>query len=310
MPTPLNRQFECLLALRRLGNFEDTARACRLSVPDLIGLLREAENTYGRPLVKMTSEFDGFTPMGEVVLTCARRLSIGPEPDSAPAPRVEPAEAGAATEDESSDARLAALLRRRSVSPKRLGAPGPNATQIEQMLQAALCAPDHGSLRPWRVIEFRSEARPALADLFEQEKLRRDPLASAADLRLSREHATRAPALLGVVVSPKQRSKVPMREQWLAAGAALGNLLNAAHQLGFGAIVLSGERCYDGALLSQLGVQPDEFLAGFVSIGTVMQAPPARKPTLPGAVWSCWSAELRAPHDASAPSTIDPRDGA
>jgi len=44
-----------------------------------------------------------------------------------------------------------------------------------------------------------------------------------------------------------------MREQWLAAGAAPGNLLNAAHQLGFGAIVLSSERCFDPALHSALG---------------------------------------------------------
>jgi len=82
---------------------------------------------------------------------------------------------------------------------------------------------------------------------------------------------------------------VPAREQWLAAGAALGNLLNAAHQLGFGAIVLSGERCFDPVLATELGVRPEEFLAGFVSIGSVAEAPPARDHALPGEVWSAWT---------------------
>lgn len=193
---------------------------------------------------------------------------------------------------------LAGLLRRRSVSPKRLSPPGPSGPDLELIVQAGLCAPDHGGLHPWRVVEFRTDTRDALGDLFEQEKLRRDPMASATDLRRAREHASRAPVLLGFVVSPKQRSKIPLREQWLAAGAALCNLLNAAHQLGYGAIVLSGERCHDAPLLAQLGVQADEALAGFISIGTTTQAPPERRTVLPGAVWSCWTPRLPCSEEA------------
>lgn len=81
---------------------------------------------------------------------------------------------------------------------------------------------------------------------------------------------------------------MPLREQCLAAGAALGNLLNAAHQLGYGAIVLSGERCYDDVLARQLGVQPREFLAGFVSLGRVVEVPPPRRNAVPGQYWTCW----------------------
>lgn len=183
---------------------------------------------------------------------------------------------------------LAPLLERRSVSPKRLHEPGPNAEQIDFMLLAALRAPDHGGLHPWRVVEFRPQQRAALAEKFEQEKRRRDPLASDKDLRLAREHATRAPVLLAFVVSPRIRNKVPVREQWLAAGAALCNLLNAAHQLGFGAIMLSGDRCFDAVLSAQLGVKPDEFLAGFISVGSVAEAPPPKAHVLAGEVWSCW----------------------
>jgi nitroreductase len=151
---------------------------------------------------------------------------------------------------------IAPLLDRRSVSPKRLEAPGADSQEIDLMIEAALRAPDHGGLHPWRVLVFPADSRARLADLFEQEKLRRDPLASSEDLRRAREHATRSPTLLAFIISPKLRMRVPEREQWLAAGSALGNLLNAAHQLGFGAIMLSGERCFDVLLCSELGSSP------------------------------------------------------
>lgn len=184
---------------------------------------------------------------------------------------------------------LPMLLGRRSVSPRRLSAPGPEAEHLDLMLQAALSAPDHGRLYPWRVIEFRADARQGLADLFEGEKKRRDPMASADDLRRARAHATEPPGLLAFVVSLRQRKQVPLREQWLAAGAALGNLLNAAHELGYGAIVLSGDRCFDPEVAAELGLGAGETLAGFVSIGTIAAPPPDTSRPLSQTVWSCWS---------------------
>ncbi|MDM0070023.1 nitroreductase [Variovorax sp. J31P207] len=183
---------------------------------------------------------------------------------------------------------LPLLLERRSVAPRRLGAPAPAADQIDLMVQAALAAPDHGRLRPWRVIEFGADCRAALADLFEREKRRRDPLASAADLRKAREHALQPPCLLGFVVCARPRKRVPEREQLLAAGAALGNLLNAAQALGFGAIVLSGDRCFDPQVAAELRLADGEFLAGFVSIGSVLQTPPEATRPLAQDAWSCW----------------------
>lgn len=183
---------------------------------------------------------------------------------------------------------LTALLGRRSVSPRRLALPGPCPEELDLMLQAALRAPDHGSLRPWRVIEFPWDQRAALADLFEQEKVRRDALASDEVRERAREHALRPPALLGFIAAPVRNTTTPTREQWLGAGAALGNLLNAAHALGYGAIVLSGERCFDEVLLQRLGVQPHEALCGFVSIGSIRNAPPPFDPKSTDSVRSFW----------------------
>lgn len=198
---------------------------------------------------------------------------------------------------------LPMLLARRSVSPRRLTGPAPTPEALDLMLQAALAAPDHGRLHPWRVIEFRTdEAREALADLFEREKRGRDPLAAAGDLRRAREHAIRPPCLLAFVVSLRQRKRVPLREQWLAAGAALGNLLNAAHAQGYGAIVLSGDRCFDPGICADLGLGPHEFLAGFVSIGTVAEPAPAVDRPLSQTVWSCWSSPVQGTRATARPA--------
>ena len=186
------------------------------------------------------------------------------------------------------NAAVAGLLGRRSVSPKRLCAPAPTREMLDAMIDAASRAPDHGGLHPWRVIEFPADVREALADLFEAEKKWRDPVATADDLARAREHATHAPAVLAFVVRPERHPLVPWHEQWLSAGAALGNLLTAAHLLGLGAIMLSGERCQDAALRAALGVGADEVLAGFISIGTIAKAPPRARQVDRDLVSSCW----------------------
>ncbi|CAN5386865.1 nitroreductase [soil metagenome] len=183
---------------------------------------------------------------------------------------------------------LRAMQARRSVSPKRLAAPGPTAAQLELVMQAALRAPDHGGLTPWRAIQIPDDRRAELAQIFAEEKQRRDPLASAEDLQRAREHALNAPTLIAFVVSPRAGVTVPVQDQWLAAGAALGNMLNALDALGFGAIMLSGDRCSDAPLLESLGLQQGERLAGFISAGTISKSPPLAIAKSIDRVWSQW----------------------
>jgi nitroreductase len=187
------------------------------------------------------------------------------------------------------DTTLATLLTRRSVSPRRLTGPAPSREAPNSILGAALRAPDHGGLVPWRVIEFPAETREDLAAVFAAEKLRRDPLASEEDVRRAREHATHAPTVLAFIVRPQRHPLVPALEQWLSAGAALGNILAAAHLLGFGAIMLSGERCQDQAVRQALGVAREEMLAGFISIGTIANSPPPAVRPPCERVWSSWA---------------------
>ena len=94
---------------------------------------------------------------------------------------------------------LALIGSRHSVSPKRLRSPGPDAAQLQQVIEAAACAPDHRGLRPWRLIRIADHQRDALADLFEaclhDRSDGRAPLPTHDDVAKSRDKAHRAPTL-------------------------------------------------------------------------------------------------------------------
>lgn len=166
------------------------------------------------------------------------------------------------------------LLNRRSVAVKRLGPPGPSAEEQYAILSAALSAPDHNALRPWRLVLCRPDSRAHLADLFATAKLALNPQASALELEREREKAERPPLLLALIAAPKgDFERVPEAEQIASAGAALQSILIAAQALGYGAIILSGSRCAAAAVKAALGVAAGEYLLGFVSIGSIVDTP-------------------------------------
>ena len=61
---------------------------------------------------------------------------------------------------------LDALLNR--VSVPRLVEPAPDAAQRELLFRAAMRAPDHALLRPWRFLTVEGAAREQLGELFAQ----------------------------------------------------------------------------------------------------------------------------------------------
>ncbi|WP_374311791.1 nitroreductase [Dongia sp.] len=169
---------------------------------------------------------------------------------------------------------MEALLARHSVAVKRLGAPGPSAAELLSIYEAATTAPDHGALRPWRLIEIGNEARPQLAQLFIDGKRRSQSELSAAEIEREREKAVRPPVLLAFVARPiANHPTVPAVEQLASAGAAMQLVLVAAHFLGYGAIILSGARCADRNVMASLQIGEDEIFLGFISIGSIVDEP-------------------------------------
>ena len=167
------------------------------------------------------------------------------------------------------------LLTRRSRPAKTLRAPVPDRAALEPILTAALRAPDHGKLEPWRLIVLRSAALQRLADLAVVRSI-------ALGQDVDRQEKTRrqfadADLAVAVVACPVASEKVPEVEQILSAGAVCLGLLNAALASGWGANWLTGAMATDRTFLTQgLGLQALEFVAGFIHIGSETIAPPER----------------------------------
>lgn len=191
---------------------------------------------------------------------------------------------------------LSAIHRRRSVSPRRLVAPAPGADDIARLAEAALAAPDHGLLQPWRLLWPAPER---LADLFEQVLISRHPEAPAERRQREREKATNAPLQLILVARiDAAHPAIPVHEQWIAVGAALQNILLAAEALGYGAKILSGERAADPAVRAGLGLEEKEVVVGYIALGTVAAAPePRPRPDLRNGLsrWPRLAGDQRAP---------------
>jgi len=174
------------------------------------------------------------------------------------------------------------LAERRSVAVRRMGGPGPSEAEMTQILAAALAAPDHGVLRPWKVMRCTRRGQARLAELFIAAKLRQKPDANEAELTRERDKAEKPPVLLAMLATPKPaKGEITEAEQLASAGAAMQSILLAAFGLGYGAIILSGSRCHDPAVRQAFGLDATDHLLGFISIGSIVDKPiPAPRPSL------------------------------
>jgi nitroreductase len=173
---------------------------------------------------------------------------------------------------------------RQTILPKRLGAPGPDAQQLRQILGAAGSAPDHGELVPWRFVIVSPEARSRLADVFEQSLFDRDADATAAQLAQAREKAHRAPLLMLAVArfAEQELDDVPDHERLVSAGCAIQNMLLIATALGFGSALTSGKAMQSPGLRALFSLQPHERALCFISIGTPASRRQRRPRPTPG----------------------------
>jgi nitroreductase len=172
---------------------------------------------------------------------------------------------------------ISTLLSRASV--KSLGEPGPGDADLRLIFEAAVRAPDHGKLHPWRFFVVRGDARKQLSELFVAGVKRREPGASEAQIEKERDKPLRPPVTIAVVAKTVVGHKIPEIEQTLSAAAAAMNILNAIHALGFAAKWVTGANCYDPEFKRAFGLDAADQLIGFIHVGTPAEkTQPAERP--------------------------------
>ena len=97
---------------------------------------------------------------------------------------------------------LSLLKTRRSGRPRDMVEPGPDAGQIETMIEIAARTPDHGKLFPWRFVVVPREKRGEFAALLRRAFEGDAPVEDPRKLEAVERTAHQAPALIVVLSAP------------------------------------------------------------------------------------------------------------
>lgn len=164
---------------------------------------------------------------------------------------------------------LVLLRSRRSGKARDMVAPGPDSTQLADIIAIATRVPDHGKLAPWRIIEVPFAARERFAAMLVAAYRTEKPSAGRLEIEAIDAFPRQAPTMLALLSTPNTASHIPLWEQQLSAGAMAMQLLNAAHAHGFVANWLTGWPAASQAVAATLGANAaDERIIGFIFIGT------------------------------------------
>lgn len=155
---------------------------------------------------------------------------------------------------------LNAVRRRRSHA--KVTPAVPSRAELLPLIEAAGGVPDHGALRPWRIIEIRGEARARVGAAFAEAvgpehgpKLAGKPM--------------RAELLLAVVAVIKPSIKVPAWEQEATAAGVAHLLALLLDEADWGVMWRSGPHTDADPVRAAHGLAPNERLLGWLYVGGV-----------------------------------------
>ncbi len=159
---------------------------------------------------------------------------------------------------------LELLLQRRSVA--KLIDPPPQGEALENILNAALRAPDHGVLTPWRFVIAQGDGLNKLADILVRAAKVENSEQAVID-KLS-QAPFRAPMVITVIAEVKEHPKVPYLEQYLSAGCTVQAMQMAAIAQGFQGFWRSGPWMFHSGVRDAFGLKESDQIVGFLYLGT------------------------------------------
>ncbi len=172
-------------------------------------------------------------------------------------------------------------------SHRRLADPGPDPTELTEILRAGVSGPDHGRFTPWRYVTFVGEQRRDFGTVIAHAAQRREPDITPERLAVEQSRLERAPVVIAAGAHVEANEKIRPAEQVAAVAAGVQNMLLAATAMGYGSIWRTGWVCVDPEVKAALGLRSQDELVGFIYLGSVVEAPPPRaEPSLDSVVRS------------------------
>jgi nitroreductase len=167
------------------------------------------------------------------------------------------------------------IRERRSI--KRFTQRAITRAEIEQLLDAAVMAPNHRLTQPWRFYVLGPQARQAYGlAVGERKALKQPDAARAQSVRdaTAQEYRDR-PALIAVAMTTAG-DPVLDEENYAATMMAVQNIALAATELGFGTAIKTPAMT-DPAARAAVGVSEDQRIVALVVLGEPAEVPPPPK---------------------------------
>jgi nitroreductase len=182
---------------------------------------------------------------------------------------------------------LDAIKARRSIAKFR---PDPLPREVlEQMLEAAVWAPNHRLTEPWRFYVLTGEGKRRFAEIRRRFRAAafQDPQAPEAVKALDRLYQdTLATPALVVVTSHVAADEVQREEDIAATFMAAQNLMLAGVEMGAGTYLRTGPIIHDPELRDLLHLEDDRRVLGIIYTGYPSDTPQKRRtPAAERTVW-------------------------
>ncbi len=177
---------------------------------------------------------------------------------------------------------LEAIKSRRSV-PKLRSDPIPREA-IEQMLDAAVWAPNHRLTEPWRFYVLLGDGKRRFAEIRRRSRgaSSPDPKAPEAQKALERvyQDTLATPALIAATVHEAADPEV-REEDFAATFMAIENLMLAGVELGVGTYMRTGAILRDPELRELLTLEDDRRIVAIIYVGNPTEIPHKRRTPAP-----------------------------
>ena len=170
------------------------------------------------------------------------------------------------------------LRTRRSVTAKTMAPGRVDPAHLDHILTAGIRVPDHGALKPWRLVVIAGAARRKLDEtVILPEFQTANPDAKPEVTAIEQGRMQRADVVIAVLSSPVEHPSINEWEMHLSAGAVCTTLLYAAQSFGYAAQWLTEWYAYNERMLEALGGTPGhDRIAGFIYIGEKIKPPMER----------------------------------
>ncbi|MDC1383340.1 nitroreductase [Candidatus Puniceispirillum sp.] len=170
------------------------------------------------------------------------------------------------------------LTIRRSVTAKIMAPGSVDRKHLQKILEVGLRVPDHGALKPWRLVVIAGDARKRFDETIILTAFQKDNATITEEVKgIESSRMQRADVVIAVISKPIQHKNIQQWEMHLSAGAVCTTLLYAAQSYGYAAQWLTEWYAYNNKVLRALGGVPGEDrIAGFIFIGEKIKNPVER----------------------------------